>query len=230
MNELASIVVVEDDAVIRAVLEMALAAEGFTKVVGCARGDEGLTAIRRRKPDLALLDVMLPGVDGFAICRRIREPPALSGTRIVMITARTQSEDIVWGLECGAADYVTKPYRKRELLARINKVLKDRGKLSAELTYGDLRVDTAKGNAYKNGEELYLSRLEYRLLLLFMNNPGKLFTRDALLDEIWDVTGEYISDNTLSVHIKRLREKLGDDAQDPQLIKTVRGMGYKLGE
>ena len=110
MNELASIVVVEDDAVIRTVLEMALAAEGFTKVVGCARGDEGLTAIRRRRPDLALLDVMLPGVDGFTICRRIRETPALSGTRIVMITARTQSEDIVRGLECGADDYVTKPF------------------------------------------------------------------------------------------------------------------------
>ena len=124
MNELASIVVVEDDAVIRAVLEMALAAEGFTKVVGCARGDEGLTAIRRRKPDLVLLDVMLPGVDGFAICRRIRETPALSGTRIVMLTARTQSEDIVRGLECGADDYVTKPFDRKVLIARIRAVLR----------------------------------------------------------------------------------------------------------
>ena len=122
MNSLVSIVIVEDDAVIRAVLEMALQAEGYTKVMSCARGDEGLEEIRRRKPDLVLLDVMLPGMDGFAVCSRIRETPALSTTRVIMLTARTQNEDIVRGLECGADDYVTKPFDRKVLLARIKEI------------------------------------------------------------------------------------------------------------
>ena len=176
--------------------------------------------------DLALVDISLPDGNGFSVFHVAQE----YDVPVIFLTADDDEYTISFWLNKGAADYVTKPYRRRELLARINKVLKDRGKLSAELVYGQLRVDTAKGNVYKNGEELFLSRLEYRLLLLFMNSPGKLFTRNALLEEIWNITGEYISDNTLTVHIKRLREKLGDDAQDPQLIRTVRGMGYKLGE
>ena len=174
--------------------------------------------------DLALVDLSLPDGNGFSVFHVAQE----YDVPVIFLTADDDEYTISFWLNKGAADYVTKPYRRRELLARINKVLKDRGKLSAELVYGPLRVDTAKGNVYKNGEELFLSRLEYRLLLLFMNSPGKLFTRDALLEEIWNITGEYISDNTLTVHIKRLREKLGDDPQEPRYIKTVRGMGYKM--
>ena len=212
------ILVVEDAKEISEPLLQILKEEGFT--VTLAESQRAATKVLEAEDaafDLALVDLSLPDGHGFSVFHVAQE----HDVPVIFLTANDDEYMISGGLDMGAVDYVTKPYRKRELVSRINRVLKDRGKLSAELSYGDLRVDTAKGNAYKNGEELYLSRLEYRLLLLFMNNPGKLF---------WDVTGEYISDNTLTVHIKRLREKLGDDAQDPQLIKTVRGMGYKLGE
>ena len=221
------LLIVEDSKEISEPLLQILKEEGFTvTLVESQRAATKVLETEDAAFDLALVDLSLPDGHGFSVFHVAQE----HDVPVIFLTANDDEYMISGGLDMGAVDYVTKPYRKRELVSRINRILKDRGKLSAELTFGDLRVDTAKGNAYKNGEELYLSRLEYRLLLLFMNNPGKLFTRDALLDEIWDVTGEYISDNTLTVHIKRLREKLGDDAQDPQMIKTVRGMGYKLGE
>ena len=224
MNDLASIVVVEDDAVIRTVLEMNLAAEGFTKVTGCARGDEGLEAIRRRKPDLALLDVMLPGVDGFTICRRIRETPALAGTRIVMLTARTQSEDIVRGLECGADDYVTKPFDRKVLIARIRAVLR-RGTLVAAGTDFDGLVLNEDGHvATLDGEELKLPPGEFRILALLAAHRGRVLARSRILDTVQS-GDRFTTERTIDVQIANLRRKLGRWAEH---IETVRGVGYRV--
>ena len=175
--------------------------------------------------DLALVDLSLSDGHGFSVYHVAEE----QCVPVIFLTAVDDDYMISSGLDMGAADYIAKPYRKRELLSRINKVLREHGKLSAEITVGELRADTAKGIVYKNGEELYLTRLEYKLLLLFMNRPGQLITRDALFEEIWNITHEDITDNTLSVHIKRLREKIEDDPQNPRYIQTVRGMGYKMG-
>ena len=224
MNELASIVVVEDDAVIRAVLEMALAAEGFTKVVGCARGDEGLTAIRRRKPDLVLLDVMLPGVDGFAICRRIRETPALSGTRIVMLTARTQSEDIVRGLECGADDYVTKPFDRKVLIARIRAVLRRGTLVGGGADFDGLVLNEEGYVATLDGEELKLPPGEFRILALLAAHRGRVLARSRILDSVQS-SDRFSTERTIDVQIANLRRKLGRWAEH---IETIRGVGYRV--
>ncbi len=176
--------------------------------------------------DLALVDLALPDGHGFSVYHVAEE----QDVPVIFLTADDDEYMVSGGLDMGAADYISKPYRKRELLSRMNKVLRSRGKLNAEIAFGELRVDTAKGTVYKNGEEIFLSRLEYKLLLLFMNRPGQLFTRDTLFDEIWNITGEYITDNTLTVHIKRLREKIEDDPQNLKYIQTVRGMGYKFGD
>lgn len=224
MNELASIVVVEDDAVIRAVLEMALAAEGFTKVVGCARGDEGLTAIRRRKPDLVLLDVMLPGVDGFAICRRIRETPALSGTRIVMLTARTQSEDIVRGLECGADDYVTKPFDRKVLIARIRAVLRRGTLVGGGADFDGLVLNEEGYVATLDGEELKLPPGEFRILALLAAHRGRVLARSRILDSVQS-GDRFSTERTIDVQIANLRRKLGRWAEH---IETIRGVGYRV--
>lgn len=224
MNELASIVVVEDDAVIRSVLEMNLAAEGFTKVTGCARGDEGLETIRRRKPDLALLDVMLPGVDGFTICRRIRETPALSGTRIVMLTARTQSEDIVRGLECGADDYVTKPFDRKVLIARIRAVLRRGVLVSAGADFDGLVLNEEGHAATLDGEELKLPLGEFRILALLAAHRGRVLARSRILDIVQN-GDRFTTERTIDVQIANLRRKLGRWAEH---IETVRGVGYRV--
>ena len=224
MNELASIVVVEDDAVIRSVLEMNLAAEGFTKVTGCARGDEGLETIRRRKPDLALLDVMLPGVDGFTICRRIRETPSLSGTRIVMLTARTQSEDIVRGLECGADDYVTKPFDRKVLIARIRAVLRRGALVSAGADFDGLVLNEEGHAATLDGEELKLPLGEFRILALLAAHRGRVLARSRILDIVQN-GDRFTTERTIDVQIANLRRKLGRWAEH---IETVRGVGYRV--
>jgi len=224
LDELTSIVIVEDDAVIRAVLEMALAAEGFKHVVSCARGDEGLETIRRRKPDLVLLDVMLPGVDGFAICTRIRALPALSGTRVIMLTARTQNEDIVRGLQCGADDYVTKPFDRKVLMARIRAVLR-RGALVAAGTDFDGLVLNEEGHAATlDGEELKLPPGEFRILSLLVAHRGRVLARSRILDAVQS-GDKFTTERTIDVQIANLRRKLGRWADH---IETIRGVGYRV--
>ena len=137
---------------------------------------------------------------------------------------------MVTGLNIGADDYITKPFRPRELLARIGAALRKAGQVPAVFTIQNLTVDMVNGLVKKEGRELFLSPLEYRLLLLFINNPKTILTRDRLLDELWDAAGEFVNDNTLTVYIKRLREKIEDDPASPQIIRTVRGTGYRLGE
>ncbi len=221
------ILVVEDSVNIYEELAAILRDEGFGVTVADTQRS-AIAALEKEDAafDLALVDLALPDGYGTNVYRVAEE----YDVPVIFLTAYDDEYTVSKGLDMGAADYIPKPYRKRELLSRINRVLRERGKMNAEIIFGDLRVDTAKGNVYKNGEEIFLSRLEYKLLLYFMNRPGQLRTRDALFNEIWSITGEYITDNTLTVHIKRLREKIEDDPQNPQYIQTVRGMGYKFGD
>ncbi len=224
MNELASIVVVEDDAVIRTVLEMALAAEGYRQVVGCARGDEGLKTIRLRKPDLVLLDVMLPGLDGFSLCRSVRKEPSLSGVRIIMITARTQNDDIVRGLECGADDYVTKPFDRKVLMARVEAVLRRGAVVSAGADYDGLVLNDEGHTATLHGEELKLPLGEFRILSLLASHRGRVLSRSRMLDSVQ--SGDRLAtERTIDVQIANIRRKLGRWAEH---IETVRGVGYRM--
>lgn len=224
VNELVSIIIVEDDAVIRTILEMALAAEGFTKVSSVSRGDEGMDAIRRRKPDLVLLDVMLPGLDGFAICRRIRETSALAATRVIMLTAKTQNEDIVRGLECGADDYVTKPFDRKVLMARIRAVLRRGAPVSADADFDGLVLNEESHIARLDGEDLKLPLGEFRILSLLAANRGRVLARSRILDMVQS-GDRFSTERTVDVQIANLRRKLGRWAEH---IETVRGVGYRV--
>ncbi len=224
MNDLATIVVVEDDDVIRSLLAMNLAAEGFTKVTGCARGDEGLDTIRRSRPDLVLLDVMLPGVDGFTICRRIRDTAALSGTRVIMLTARTQNEDIVRGLECGADDYVTKPFDRKVLIARIRAVLRRGTLVAAGTDFDGLVLNEESHAATLYGEELKLPLGEFRILSLLAAHRGRVLARSRILNAVQS-GDRFTTERTIDVQIANLRRKLGRWAEH---IETVRGVGYRV--
>ena len=147
---------------------------------------------------------------------------------MIFLTASSDEFSVVTGLDMGADDYISKPFRPRELVSRIRSVLRRAGKRQSTITLGDLSVDTDKGTVTRDGKEVYLSALEYKLFLVFLNNRGQVLTRDKLLEEIWDSAGDYVGDNTLTVYIKRLREKIEQDPQNPVYIKTVRGLGYRL--
>lgn len=212
MDELAKILIVEDDSTIRTILEMALLGAGFKDVAKAARGDDGLDEARRIKPDLVLLDLMLPGLDGFTVASRIRETPELAATRIIMLTARTQSEDIVRGLECGADDYVTKPFDRRVLLARIRAVLR-RGLPETEgVEFDGLRIDEANRVATLHGKALDLTPGEFKLLVRLVSRRGRVFVRPA-------------DERTVDVQVANLRRKLGRWGEH---IETIRGVGYRV--
>ena len=207
MDEQAKILVVEDDSTIRTLLGMALDGAGFKDVEMAGRGDDGLDAARRGRPDLVLLDIMLPGLDGFTVARRIRETPELAATRIIMLTARTQPDDIVRGLEAGGDDYVTKPFDRKVLLARIHAVLR-RG---LPVTEG-LAIDEPNRVARLGGRPLDLTAGEFSLLVRLVAHRGRIFARSA-------------AERTVDVQIARLRDKLGAWAHH---IETVRGIGYRV--
>lgn len=177
--------------------------------------------------DLALLDVSLPDGSGFSLCSAIK---ANSDIPVIFLTASDDEYSVVAGLDLGADDYIPKPFRPRELISRMNSVLRHYHRGSQPLEYHELKADTVRGLVYKNNVELTLSALEYRLLLLFLSNQGIVLTRSRLLDELWDMAGEFVNDNTLTVYIKRLREKIEADPAHPEYIKTIRGLGYKLGD
>ena len=165
--------------------------------------------------------------NGFSLCSAIKKNKQLP---VIFLTASGDEFSVVTGLDLGADDYIAKPFRPRELVSRINSVLRRCGKSQKLFDIDNIRVDLDKGVVYKNGQDLFLSALEYRLLLAFINSDGRLLTRSRLLEEIWDVAGDFVNDNTLTVYIKRLRDKIEDNPAEPKIIVTVRGMGYKLGK
>ena len=213
MSELAKIRIVEDDATIRALLEMALLGAGYSDVASSARGDEGLEMIRREKPGLVLLDVMLPGLDGFSIARRVRESSELAATRIVMLTARTAPEDIVRGLDSGADDYVTKPFDRKVLLARVKAVLRRGLPVTEGVDFDGLRIDEPSRVATLRGKALDLTPGEFALLVRLVAHRGRVFVRPP-------------DERTVDVQVAKLRQKLGKWADH---IETVRGVGYRIG-
>ena len=225
MNAIEQILIVEDDPTIHCILEMALKADGYTHVTSAARGDEGLELARRTRPDLVLLDLMLPGLDGFAVCSRIRETPALAETRIIMLTARSEEQDIVRGLDLGADDYVTKPFSRSVLLARIHAVLRRQDPLSGGRTLDGLALDEADFAARLNGETLSLTRTEFHILALLVSRPGRVYTRQQIIAATQSEE-KAVTERTVDVQIVGLRRKLGDWAAAH--IETIRGVGYRV--
>ena len=175
--------------------------------------------------DIVLLDIS-SAESGYPLCHTIKEQFDIP---IIIISPLDDEQSVVTGLDMGGDDYITKPFSNRELLSRVKSVLRRGNKSRYILEYKDIRVDTIKGLVTKDGRELFLSALEYRLLLVFLPNKGRVLSREILLEEIWDIGGGYVSDNTLTVYIKRIREKIEDTPSTPQIIKTVRGKGYRLG-
>ena len=221
------ILLVEDDASIVRALSELLRSEGY-ETAHAARQDDAIDLLKRERFDLALLDVTLAQGTGFAVCAAARD--AAPGMPVIFLTASDDEYSTVMGLDMGAVDYVAKPFRVRELLSRIKAALRRTGMASQKLCLGPVEIDLGAATARKEGIELELSALEYRLLLHFAQHAGRLVTRDALRNVIWDDAGEFVSDNALNVYIRRLREKVEDDPSDPQIIMTVRGMGYKAGK
>ena len=219
---MARILLVEDERAIVESLEAYLTGEGFS--VATADGQSRATSLLAEQSfDLLLVDMSLRDGDGFGVC-------AAAGQRdvpVIFLTANSEENSVVAGLDMGAADYITKPFRPRELVSRIRGVLRRSGR-DTVVRLQNVAVDTEKGVVTKNGVEIPLSALEYRLLQVFVNNRGRLLSRDRLLEEIWDAAGDFVNDNTLTVYIKRIREKIEDDPQNPTVIRTVRGLGYRV--
>lgn len=220
------ILMIEDDSSIVESLGDFLRGEGF--LADAVSGQkEALERLEACSYDLVLLDVSLKDGNGFSVCSAIKQKTDLP---VIFLTASDDEYSVVAGLDLGADDYIAKPFRPRELISRIKSVLRRYGKVQSVLEIRNVRVDTEKGVVYKDEKEIPLSAMEYRLLLVFFNNRGKILSRSRLLEEIWDAAGDYVNDNTLTVYIKRLREKIEDHPQEPEIIKTVRGLGYRVAE
>lgn len=218
------ILLVEDDKDIVDNLSEFLTAEGFS--VRHADGQKGaLALLAQEEIQLVLLDVSIADGNGFSACSAIK---AEYGIPVIFLTASDDEFSTVTGFELGADDYIPKPFRPRELVSRIRNILRLTGNMGNTIRLGNVIVDTVRGTASKHGKDLYLSALEYRLLLMFLNNRGAVLSRTQMLESIWDIAGEFVNDNTLTVYIKRLREKIEDDPQNPAIIKTVRGLGYRV--
>ena len=222
-----TVLVVEDDNIIREGLQISLRQDGYD-VLTAATQNEALDTISGNQTiDVFLLDVMLPDGDGYTICREIRKK---SDVPILFLTACDDEVHTVLALEQGADDYIAKPFRIRELLARMKAILRRVGKdvvQQSRIAIGDNELDLQAGKMYRNQKNIELTAMEYRLLLIFVNHRGQTLSRKQLLTDIWDEAGDFVNDNTLTVYIKRLREKLGDFEGQP-LIQTVRGIGYRM--
>lgn len=221
----ARILVVDDDRALAEMLGMVLQAEGF-ETRHSADGTEAVEAFREMRPDLVLLDVMLPGLDGIEVCERIR---AESGTPIIMLTARTDTRDVVRGLEAGADDYVVKPFNPAELTARIRARLREPQPETTEtLRVGDLVIDVAAHEVRRGSTHISLTPLEFDLLAILARKPQQVFTREVLLEKVWGY--QYKADTRLvNVHVQRLRAKVERDPDHPAIVTTVRGVGYRAG-
>ena len=218
------ILLVEDDAQITASLSAFLQSEGFS--VETATGEtQARQLVEQTAPGLLLVDVQLAEGSGFGVCAYARS----RGLPVIFLTASGDESSVVLGLDMGADDYIAKPFRPRELVSRIRSVLRRRQDRQDDIIrIRELRVDLRQAKVFRNGQEVYLSAMEYQLFLFFLHHPGQILTRAQLLDALWDNKGQYVEDNTLSVTMKRLREKIEADPQNPVLITTIRGLGYRM--
>lgn len=216
--------VLEDDEAIGIGLSYSLENEGYNVTLAKSVSD-AMNVIDNKTFDLYILDLTLPDGNGYDVCKYIKSRGDLP---VIFLTAFDDEVNVVTGFDLGADDYISKPFRVRELMARIKSVLRRYSKDSVDgrVTIANLVINTNEAKVYKDGREIVLTVMEYRLLLSFVNNRGVVLTRQKLLEEIWDIEGDFVNDNTLTVYIKRLRDKLEDDVNEPVFIKTVRGMGY----
>ncbi len=224
-----SILIVEDDKTIAMGIEYSLKQEGFDTYV-CYDAKSAQAVINKRDFILVILDISLPDGNGFELCRAVR---AKDDTPVIFLTACDDEVNVVMGLDMGADDYITKPFRVRELMSRIKSVLRRYNKTNNynnKINIGSITIDPAQAKVYKKDSEIALTPVEYKLLLTLAHNKGRVLSRNQLLEGIWDVAGDFVNDNTLTVYIKRLREKIEEDPQHPMIIKTVRGLGYKAGD
>lgn len=218
------ILLIEDNEAIIMGLRYSLEQENF-QVISAKTAKESKEKLDNKNIDIVLLDVSLPDGNGFEICKEIKEKNDIP---IIFLTAQDEETSIVLGLDLGADDYIVKPFRTRELISRIKSVLRRYGKKEENniIQYKNIKIDTISAKVYKNNKEIIFTSLEYRILLMLFTNQNKLITREQLLEKIWDIAGNFVNDNTLTVYIKRIREKLEDDS----IIKTVRGLGYRIGD
>lgn len=216
------LLLVEDNESIILGLEYLLTEEGFSYVVAQTY-EEAFNTFGQQYFDLAILDISLPDGNGYELCKQFKKKQDIP---VIFLTAKEEEQDVVRGFDVGADDYIQKPFRNRELISRIRNVLRRNGKDNEVLHCKFLKLDTNTGKAYSHGELITLTKLEYKILSSMLSNQGKLFTRDEILTGIWDSSGNFVNDNTLSVTMKRIREKIGD--KDGEIIKTIRGMGYRI--
>lgn len=218
-----NILLIEDNDTIIMGLKYSLEQENF-KVISAQNVSEFNGKIDKNDIDLVLLDISLPDGNGFEICKEIKSKKDIP---VIFLTAQDEETSVVLGLDLGADDYIVKPFRTRELISRINSVLRRYGHNESNLIqYKNIKIDTSSAKVYKDNEEIIFTSLEYKILLMLFSNQNKLISREQLLEKIWDIAGNFVNDNTLTVYIKRIREKLGDET----IIKTVRGLGYRIGE
>lgn len=220
-----NILLVEDNEAIIMGLKYSLEQENI-KVLIAKNVIETRQKLNQEKIDLVLLDVSLPDGNGFDICKEIKQKQDIP---VIFLTAQDEETSVVFGLDLGADDYITKSFRTRELISRINSVLRRYGKkedITNIIQYKNIKIDTTSAKVYKDEKEIIFTSLEYKILLMLFTNQNKLITREQLLEKIWDIAGNFVNDNTLTVYIKRIREKL----QDEKIIKTVRGLGYRIGD
>lgn len=226
-----NVLIVEDDRTIAAGLEYSLQQEQYhVTVAHTVKEAEFIISGKYEQFGIYIFDLNLPDGSGYQLCKLVK---SLQEAPVIFLSAVDEEVNIVMGLDMGADDYITKPFRVRELLSRMKSVLR-RYQIATPnknmISIGDVQIHTVEAKVFKGREEVVLTALEYRLLLIFANHPGQVLSRNQLLERIWDVAGDFVNDNTLTVYIKRLREKLEDDPAQPQLIVTVRGLGYKMGE
>ena len=218
------ILLIEDNEAIIMGLKYSLEQENF-QVISAKTAKESKEKLDNKSIDIVLLDVSLPDGNGFEICKEIKEKNDIP---VIFLTAQDEETSVVLGLDLGADDYIVKPFRTRELISRIKSVLRRYGKKEENniIQYKNIKIDTISAKVYKNNKEIIFTSLEYRILIMLFTNQNKLITREQLLEKIWDIAGNFVNDNTLTVYIKRIRKKLEDDS----IIKTIRGLGYRIGD
>jgi len=221
---MARVLVVDDDQALSEMLGIVLRAEGY-EALFCDDGSKAQGIFKETKPDLVLLDLMLPGIDGIEVCKRIRSE---SGVPIVMLTARGDTLDVVKGLESGADDYIVKPFKPKELVARIKARLRKDDVTAESLTLADLTIDVLGHSVKRDGKEISLTPLEFDLLLALARKPWQVYTREQLLTDVWHYRNP-ADTRLVNVHVQRLRSKVEHDPENPEIVMTVRGVGYKAG-